>query len=261
MRIAVLLLVLAAGGEARAMCGTAHDALSPRAGTLPPRPWLYFFTRGQAVLWAAVDGQPVALRWEHVGVIDDDVVVWRLRVPAEKGRLVVSRWDARDYLDGPFFEHVYHIDPAWRRPEGRTETRVEVSRYQWTCSSEDALVVHPSIVAPAYRVEWAPTKLAFDRGMRRSFVWPTSSKNFWSQEPAEPSIGLGRLNCFVETVGANPLAVYWQITPLFPDGDTPHVPPPRASTSWGMALTAGQVYGPYLIGLGLLLLFVVRRRR
>ena len=102
---------------------------------------------------------------------------------------------------------------------------------------------------------------AFDRGMRRSFVWPTSSKNFWSQEPAEPSIGLGRLNCFVETVGANPLAVYWQITPLFPDGDTPHVPPPRASTSWGMALTAGQVYGPYLIGLGLMLLFVVRRRR
>jgi hypothetical protein len=255
--LVVLVLVVTGAGESWATCARWQDVLSPQRGTLPPDPSFYFFTRGWNLPWFLVDGRPTTYRRTHLGVLDDgydDIAIWRLDVQATGQKLMVGHVDFAVYDQEVVRE--YEIDPAWRRPAEAMHVDVEVSRHSWTCSREEALTLLPSVAAPAYRVEWARTKLDFDRGHRAALVWPTSTGMFFAGSEQPPRIGLGELDCFITSFPGNALGVYWEVTPLFADGPTPYVPPPPPAPT----PEDSPVEGYLLIAVGILVLLVRRRR-
>jgi hypothetical protein len=114
---------------------------------------------------------------------------------------------------------------TWAEPTPAPSDRVllEEPKYikdGWTCSHTDAVIARPSLEAPAYRIEWAPTEAAYRAGERSIVVVPASMASFWGggKKDQRPAIELGYLNCFGETIPEAALAetVYLGIVPLGP---------------------------------------------
>jgi hypothetical protein len=108
-------------------------------------------------------------------------------------------------------------------PAPTDQVLLEEARYVkdgWTCSHTDAVIARPSLEAPAYRIEWAPTEAAYRAGERSVVVVPASMASFWGggKKDQRPAIELGYLNCFGETIPEAALAetVYLGIVPLGP---------------------------------------------
>ena len=126
------------------------------------------------------------------------------------------------------------------------------------CSFTDAWQLTPATEADAYRVEWAATPSAWERGEQASAIFPRNEMDLWSQ-PVEPpggttrppSIALGHVSCFAYTIPEPAVRgpLYVKVTGLYADGSetaawkkprrldgdgkasTPSVPPPAAASA------------------------------
>ena len=214
-------------GAARADCAMARVAAAPHDGaTLPPDPVIHLFVPTfhggeEARLRVTVDGREVAPTVTRVGQ-SPAFETLRIEVPtgAAARRLTVSHAARHEH------ELSYRIDRRARRPAGTSRPPVTLRSARreidhWTCSYTDAwqLALSP---APAYRVEWAVSREAFDRGEQTTTVFPGHSNQFWRADPdgREGQVGLGHLSCFDHTIPAQALErpLWIKITALHPDG-------------------------------------------
>ncbi len=220
--------LLVAAAPARARCAGPGIAASPAdRAAVPPDPTIHvFFPRRSADqdqarrIRVTADGKPIAARIEEVSRGESFVAV-RVVVDTDGQKrltLATGGWHAR-----------FRIDPAWRAPSRRP---VEIAKIdhradEWTCSFTRAWFLEIATPADAFRVEWARSPEAWQRGEQTAAVFPRNDMDFWhGREPAtrrqsEPgSVGLGHLNCFGYTIPAEALdgPLYVKMTALFADG-------------------------------------------
>jgi len=226
--------ITAAGpGLARADCASPAIATSPLVGAgVPPDPTIYVFLPAPfasgsvaEVIHATADGQPVPARVDEVSRSEAYTVA---RVAVETGkahrRLTIHygpAWEGREIS--------FAIDRRWRAPARRPVelAGLERRRDQWSCSFTDAWFLQIATPADAYRVEWAASPTAWDRGVQASAVFPRSDMDFWHRpdQGAEPaagpgSVGLGHLSCFDYTIPEAALGgpLHVKVTGLYADG-------------------------------------------
>ncbi len=219
---------LVAAAPAAARCAAPGIATSPAdRAAVPPDPTIYVFIHRLSLHGAAAprirvaaDGKPIAARVEEVSR-GGSFVALRVAVDTDgQKRLTLSTdgWHAR-----------YRIDPAWRAPGRRPVDIAKIDRRvnEWTCSFTKAWFLEIATPADAFRVEWAPSPSAWERGGVSAAVFPRNDMDFWHEfapsprSPAEPgSVGLGHLNCFGYTIPAEALdgPLYVKLTGLFADG-------------------------------------------
>lgn len=217
---------MVAAAPAAARCAGPGIATSPVEGAaVPPDPTIHVFLPGHMAdrvprIRVVADGVPIAARIEEVSR-GDAFIALRVAVDTDgQRRLTLSTdgWHAR-----------YRIDPAWRAPGRRP---VEIAKIdhrvdEWTCSFTRAWFLEIATPADAFRVEWARSPSAWERGEQSAAVFPRNDLDFWHERspaqrpPADPgSIGLGHLNCFGYTIppAAMDGPLHVKVTALFADG-------------------------------------------
>jgi hypothetical protein len=220
--------LLADAAPAAADCAAPGITTSPADGAaVPPDPTIHVFmplyAPGRApapAIQVSADGVPIAARVEEVSR-GESLVALRVAVDTDgQKRLTLSSdaWHAE-----------YAIDPAWRAPGRRP---VEIARIdhrvdEWSCSFTRAWFLEIATPADAFRVEWARSPSAWQRGQVSAAVFPHNDMDFWHQRspaprrpPAPGSIGLGHLSCFGYTIPAAAVdgPLYVKVTALFADG-------------------------------------------
>jgi hypothetical protein len=238
MRLAVFLalctLVTATHPRsAGAKCARPTIAVAPADGSLvPPNPVFHLFVPkhlGTAVT-ARVAGKPVDL--ERVAS-NPAFVTFRGSAPASQGRVELA------YRAGSVSKSItYRIDRGWKRPAGRVSlAQRERVEKEWTCSHTDTWSLEVSD-APAYRVEWATSKAAWEAGRRQTLIVPRRVEDFWLYTVPKTTtrggqIGLGHLNCFEETISSKLLSgrLFVGVQALYPDGS--------ASAAWVAPIQLG----------------------
>ena len=95
------------------------------------------------------------------------------------------------------------------------------------CSFTDAWLLSPATEADAYRVEWAATPSAWERGEQTSAIFPRHEMDLWSQAALRPgkatrppSVALGHVSCFAYTIPEKAVRgpLYVKVTGLYADG-------------------------------------------
>lgn len=189
--------------SAQAMCASPRIGFSHEDGaTLPEDPSVYVFIPGELRHRIEVLAGDEVLEREVVEVSRSDALA-AYRVSFETAGHTEVQLQLRGSGDDPL---TYTIDPAWRAPAPRSSEGViktKSSRYRWQCSYEKARQLLLADDAPAYRVEIADSRAAYDRGERGRWVVPHDMGRLWRSyaEPevpspaADPVIELGHLNC------------------------------------------------------------------
>ena len=198
-------------GAAAAKCAAPSGFFAPEAGvTLPPSPTLFLFAsrwRDESAELAVLDGAGSPLEFTSSVVTSvEALVVRRIRVEATAGEVVLELRDKR-YADSAPMRARYPIAAGRpRQPQGPVEILgVEAEASAWTCSYQATRNLTPSVVAPAYRVEWASNEADFRAGKRETLVLPYRMERFfhWDDKPFEaPARGrleLGHVNCTGKT--------------------------------------------------------------
>lgn len=232
MRSLVLALVVVGGVEAQAKCGDPGGFVLPTPGSpLPANPTLYFFTPGAGT---AADppkpravtqtGQTLALRVSELKTIGT-LSAWKLSVTAPRN----TRFSIQGISLGTLGKETEPAVGPWTTDgevanESLVLKRGEDVVLDWSCSHTALRVLSSSIDAPAYRVEFAPTKEGLEAGKSTPVVVQGrndsaySAARFFKQAlPPRPSqVELGYFSC----VGSNFTegAVAIRVTALMPDG-------------------------------------------
>ena len=226
-------------GAAKADCARAQVTSAPPSGAvLPPDPVVHLFlpqflAEPSLRVQVSVDGQEVPAAVTRVGT-SPAFATLRVAIPTGRSarRVTVS-------LDEGHYPHElsYRIDRRAARPP-RAAVRLREARRvvsHWTCSYTDAWMLTLS-AAPAYRVDWAPSREAFDRGEQQTTIFPGHSNQFWRADLDEPAghVGLGHLSCFDHTIPAQAIErpLWIKVTALHPDGSESRPwPAPRLLSS------------------------------
>jgi hypothetical protein len=227
------LAALAAAPPAHADCASPGVATSPPTGAkVSPDPTIYVFLPvfGDRVpptdrIQVTADGVPIPARVEQVSSSDAFIAV-RVSIETDGQRQIAVSYDS-GWERGEARFSIARDRRNRKRPEA-VLAGVERRKDAWTCSFTDAWFLTMSTPADAYRVEWATSPAAWERGAQTVTVFPRSGMDFWHRpdesSAARPttrgSIGLGHLNCFAYTIPAaavdGPLFV--KVTGLFADG-------------------------------------------
>ena len=227
--------LLVAAAPARARCAGPGIATGPAdRAAVPPDPTIHvFFPRRSAYqdraprIRVTADGKPIAARIEEVSRGESFVAV-RVAVDTDGQKqltLATDGWHAR-----------FRIDPQWRAPSRRPVELAKIDHRadEWTCSFTRAWFLEIATPADAFRVEWARSPEAWQRGEQTAAVFPRNDMDFWhGRDPAtrrqsEPaSVGLGHLDCFGYTIPAEALdgPLYVKVTALFADGSESEASP------------------------------------
>lgn len=121
---------------------------------------------------------------------------------------------------------VTDFDPPPTEPV--TIRHTETEAFFWTCSSQHSQNLTPSVVAPAYRVVWAPSRSDFDAGKRRSFIAPAAMTGFFGiDRKSKAIVELGASNCIGRTFDFEGRSVWVALQALHADGTTTSLGPPR----------------------------------
>ena len=185
---------------------------------------------------AVLDGAGRPLKFTSTSIDGAPALVVRqLRVEATAGEVVVELRDARSPETQPLRAR-YTLGPATPRASGRPVEilGVEAEASAWTCSYQSTRNLTPSVVAPAYRVEWAASEADFRAGKRATLVLPSRMERFfhWGDQPfVSPAAGqleLGHVNCTGKTFDWNG-PIWVGVAALFEDGteDPPAATPVR----------------------------------
>jgi hypothetical protein len=218
---AALLLVLAASRPAGAECAAPGIAVAPIGGES---------TNG--VSWVFVP-EPANVSIRAASPHDIETTIEKVSATSAFATFRVTvRFLGSNLPPRP--RYTVHVDRSslddltveYRRAEITPEppadrVRLESLRLEqsyWRCSYTNAVVARPSVEAPAYRIEWAPTEAAYRAGDRSVVVVPASMASFWRSDPETtlPALELGHVSCFGITIPEDPLAetVYLGIVPL-----------------------------------------------
>lgn len=224
-------ILAAAPRLAGADCASPRIAVGPGPGsTLPPDPTLHVFVPTPHGITSPVEFEVIA-GGQRLPV--------EVEVASRTPALTVLRIDVRtgDHRSitlqprtGPTWWKADFAVAAGRRRVIRPALRLRSARHErddWTCSFTDAWLLSPATEADAYRVEWADTRSAWERGAQASAVFPRSERDLWSQpgeqgaeSPHPPSIALGHVSCFAYTIPERAVRgpLYVKVTGLHADG-------------------------------------------
>lgn len=263
------LAALAASPPAHADCASPGVATSPPTGAaVPPDPTIYVFLPafGDGVpltdrIQVAADGKPIPARVEQVSRSPAFTAV-RVSIDTDGQKQIALTYDS-GWERGEARFSITRDRRTRKRPQA-VLAEVERRKDAWTCSFTDAWFLTMSTPADAYRVEWATSPVAWQRGAQTVGVFPRSGMDFWHRpedsSAARPttrgSIGLGHLNCFAYTIPAAALdgPLFVKVTGLFADGtesapwDEPRrIGDGRAPTEPAPVATAPDVVPPHAV--------------
>jgi hypothetical protein len=242
--LALTSTLLVGANRVAARCASPHVATSPVDGAaVPPDPTIYLFiphSDGIADLNDRIrvlaDGKRVSARVEQAGTPSGAFSAVRVTVDTDAQRRLTIR-----YREGREESQIarFAIDRSWSAPARRPVelASAEYRKDQWTCSFTDAWFLEIPTQADAFRVEWATSPDAWDRGAQTVAFFPRTEMDFWplwgkspSTRPAPGSIGLGYLNCFGATIPVEAVRgpLHVKVTALFADGsESPSWAEPR----------------------------------
>lgn len=205
--VTALALVLLTPAAALAKCAMPGAFFAPEAGgTVPPNPTLFLFSskwRGESAELAVLDGAGKALKFASTIVTSTDaLIVKRLVVEAPAGEVVLELRDKRSADTAPLRAR-YAVAAGKPLATGRPVELLGITEEasSWTCSYQSTRNLTPSVVAPAYRIEWASSEADYRAGKRETLVLPYRMRRFfhWGDKPFEfppaAQLELGHVNC------------------------------------------------------------------
>lgn len=94
---------------------------------------------------------------------------------------------------------------------------------RWTCSYQATWNLPLAPDAPAYRVEWAGSRVSYEAGARHDVVFPRRMDSFfrWDEtkaEPSPPQVELGHVDCMATTVKWPGKRIWVGVWALLADG-------------------------------------------
>jgi hypothetical protein len=228
-----VVIAVAAPVPARASCASPQPFVAPADGSMLPRdPTVFLFVPAflageefETEIDVSIDGRSASY-WPELVSASPAFHTYRITIATGAGSDLLVRAAFR-IGEAPFNEiesrhRVADVEP----PDFGVESamaRPERAYSSWMCSYQSTWNLRPQVDAPAYRVEWAATREAYDGGARSTVVLPGRMGGFWTYPgrdpaPAPAEVQLGHADCMDHTMvwpGAHAWVGVWA---LLPDG-------------------------------------------
>lgn len=236
MRKLVLGLALMLAGAlpeaARASCASPRPFFAPTDGSiLPANPVVFLFVPGflqgdeiEIELDVANAGRSTS-SWSDVVSESPAFRTYRIEIAAPAGsELRVQASFRINELPLYAIESRYRVADV-EPPDAGPAIPMKRPQYEhssWTCSYQSTWNLTPQVDAPAYRVEWAPTKDAYQARARETIVVPGRMNGFWRPYPGRSEgpalVQLGHLDCMDHTMVWPGAHIWVGVWALLPDG-------------------------------------------